>query len=71
VPETLRSGEWLAIGLTQVGLSFALDAYSLPMATLVALIAWIALRFSATYLHRERPSRASSSACACFSPACC
>jgi len=53
VPETLRAGEWLAIGLTPVGLSLALDAYSLPAATLVTLIACIALRFSATYLHRE------------------
>jgi NADH:ubiquinone oxidoreductase subunit 5 (subunit L)/multisubunit Na+/H+ antiporter MnhA subunit len=43
-----------AIGAVPVRLSFMLDAYSLPMATLVALIAWIALRFSATYLHRER-----------------
>jgi NADH:ubiquinone oxidoreductase subunit 5 (subunit L)/multisubunit Na+/H+ antiporter MnhA subunit len=54
VPDTLRAGEWLAIGQTSVGLSFALDAYSLPMATLVTLIAWIGLRFSATNLHRER-----------------
>jgi hypothetical protein len=39
------SGEWLRIGAVPVRLSFMLDAYSLPMATLVALIAWIALRF--------------------------
>ncbi|WP_313952797.1 proton-conducting transporter membrane subunit, partial [Accumulibacter sp.] len=53
LPEPLLFGNWLAIGTTPVGLSFALDACSLPMATLVALIAWIALRFSATNLHRE------------------
>jgi NADH:ubiquinone oxidoreductase subunit 5 (subunit L)/multisubunit Na+/H+ antiporter MnhA subunit len=46
-------GEWLRIGAVPVRLSFVLDAYSLPAATLVTLIAWIALRFSATYLHRE------------------
>ncbi|HPT50454.1 MAG TPA: proton-conducting transporter membrane subunit [Accumulibacter sp.] len=46
--------DWLHIGAVPVRLSFILDAYSLPIATLVALIAWIALRFSATYLHRER-----------------
>ncbi|MCP5227667.1 proton-conducting transporter membrane subunit [Accumulibacter sp.] len=54
VPESVRAGEWLAIDRVPVGLSFALDAVSLPMATLVTLIGWIALRFSATYLHRER-----------------
>jgi NADH:ubiquinone oxidoreductase subunit 5 (subunit L)/multisubunit Na+/H+ antiporter MnhA subunit len=42
-----------AIGAVPVRLSFVLDAYSLPAATLVTLIAWMALRFSATYLHRE------------------
>ncbi|WP_291993460.1 proton-conducting transporter membrane subunit [Candidatus Accumulibacter sp. ACC003] len=52
-PEPLRFGDWLAIGTTPVRLSFMLDAFSLPMATLVTLIAWLALRFSATYLHRE------------------
>ncbi|MBK7953879.1 MAG: hypothetical protein IPK02_07925 [Candidatus Accumulibacter sp.] len=53
LPEHLLFGEWLRIGAVPVRLSFTLDVYSLPMATLVALIAWIALRFSATYLHRE------------------
>ncbi|HRD93949.1 MAG TPA: proton-conducting transporter membrane subunit [Accumulibacter sp.] len=52
-PSPLAFGDWLAIGMTPVRVSFILDGYSLPMATLVALIAWIALRFSATYLHRE------------------
>ena len=31
---------WLAIGAVPVRLSFVLDAYSLPSATLVALITW-------------------------------
>ena len=53
LPERVAFAEWLRIGTVPVRLSFMLDAYSLPSATLVALIAWIALRFSATYLHRE------------------
>jgi formate hydrogenlyase subunit 3/multisubunit Na+/H+ antiporter MnhD subunit len=53
LPERVAFAEWLRIGAVPVRLSFMLDAYSLPSATLVALIAWIALRFSATYLHRE------------------
>jgi NADH:ubiquinone oxidoreductase subunit 5 (subunit L)/multisubunit Na+/H+ antiporter MnhA subunit len=51
--EPLVFGEWLRIGAIPVRLSFVLDAYSLPAATMVALVAWMALRFSATYLHRE------------------
>ncbi len=46
-------GDWLRIGAVPVRLSFILDAYSLPAATLVALIGWLTIRFSATYLHRE------------------
>jgi NADH:ubiquinone oxidoreductase subunit 5 (subunit L)/multisubunit Na+/H+ antiporter MnhA subunit len=53
VPDHLLFGEWLRIGALPARLSFVLDVYSLPAATLIALIAWIALRFSATYLHRE------------------
>jgi NADH:ubiquinone oxidoreductase subunit 5 (subunit L)/multisubunit Na+/H+ antiporter MnhA subunit len=53
VSEPLIFGEWLRIGAIPVRLSFVLDAYSLPAATLVALITWLALRFSTTYLHRE------------------
>ncbi|WP_300451676.1 proton-conducting transporter membrane subunit [Accumulibacter sp.] len=52
-PPGLAFGAWLRIGELPVRLSFSLDVWSLPAATLVALIAWIALRFSATYLHRE------------------
>jgi NADH:ubiquinone oxidoreductase subunit 5 (subunit L)/multisubunit Na+/H+ antiporter MnhA subunit len=71
LPGEVDYGEWLAIGAVPVRLSFVLDAYSLPSATLVTLITWMALRFSATYLHREAVLPASSSACACSSPACC
>ncbi|MEF8729388.1 MAG: proton-conducting transporter membrane subunit [Accumulibacter sp.] len=46
-------GDWLRIGAVPVRVSFVLDAYSLPAATLVALICCITIRFSATYLHRE------------------
>jgi NADH:ubiquinone oxidoreductase subunit 5 (subunit L)/multisubunit Na+/H+ antiporter MnhA subunit len=46
-------GDWLRIGAVPVRLSFVLDAYSLPAATLVTLICWLTIRFSATYLHRE------------------
>lgn len=53
VPARQEFGDWLRIGAVPVRLSFIADAYSLPMATLVALIGWIALRFSANYLHRE------------------
>ncbi len=53
LPEQLVFGEWLRIGTVAVRLSFVADAYSLPAATLVTLIVWIAIRFSATYLHRE------------------
>jgi formate hydrogenlyase subunit 3/multisubunit Na+/H+ antiporter MnhD subunit len=53
LPEQVAFGDWLRIGSVPVRVSFIADAYSLPAATLVTLIAWIALRFSATYLHRE------------------
>ncbi|MEF8706154.1 MAG: proton-conducting transporter membrane subunit, partial [Candidatus Accumulibacter sp. UW27] len=53
LPGEVDYGEWLSIGAVPVRLSFVLDAYSLPSATLVTLITWMALRFSATYLHRE------------------
>ena len=43
-PTSVVAGEWLWIGAVPVRLSFVVDAWSLPMATLVALIAWIALR---------------------------
>lgn len=53
VPGQLRGADWLTVGGMPISLSFLLDATSLPIATLVALIGWVTLRFSATYLHRE------------------
>ncbi|MDS4015517.1 MAG: proton-conducting transporter membrane subunit [Candidatus Accumulibacter sp.] len=52
-PQHVLAGDWLRIGPVPVRLSFLLDAYSLPAATLVTLISTLTLRFSATYLHRE------------------
>jgi len=45
--------DWLRIGSVPVPCSFVADVWSLPAATLIALIGWIALRFSTSYLHRE------------------
>ncbi len=44
---------WFGNGNWQVNVSFLLDAVSLPLATLTALIGWLVMRFSANYLHRE------------------
>jgi NADH:ubiquinone oxidoreductase subunit 5 (subunit L)/multisubunit Na+/H+ antiporter MnhA subunit len=52
-PGYLVVGEWMALETVPVRLSFILDKLSLPVATLVAFIAWLVLRFSCTYLHRE------------------
>ena len=46
-------GEWMRVNTVPVHLSFMVDTTSLPVATLIALIGWIVLRFSTTYLHRE------------------
>ena len=46
-------GIWFAAAHWQGRISFLLDALSLPVATLTALIGWLVVRFSATYLHRE------------------
>jgi len=53
LPGQVRAGTWLESGAFIVALSFSLDRASLPLATLVAFIAWVTLRFSASYLHRE------------------
>lgn len=44
---------WFAAAHWQGNISFLLDALSLPVATLTALIGWLVVRFSAAYLHRE------------------
>lgn len=46
-------GDWMRVEKVPLRLSFILDRTSLPFATLVALIGWVSLRFSASYLHRE------------------
>lgn len=51
--ETWMFGDWLLLGTVPVRFSFILDAKSLPFACLLSLIAWLALRFSTSYLHRE------------------
>jgi NADH:ubiquinone oxidoreductase subunit 5 (subunit L)/multisubunit Na+/H+ antiporter MnhA subunit len=53
LPGYLVAGDWLVLSSVPVRLSFIVDATSLSVATLVALIGWIVLRFSTTYLHRE------------------
>ncbi len=44
---------WFAAAHWRGQISFLLDALSLPVATLSALIGWLVVRFSAAYLHRE------------------
>ena len=46
-------GTWFASGNWQGTVSFLLDPLALSVATLTALIGWLAMRFSANYLHRE------------------
>jgi NADH:ubiquinone oxidoreductase subunit 5 (subunit L)/multisubunit Na+/H+ antiporter MnhA subunit len=52
-PGQVVLGEWLAVGDYQVNISFTLDKLGLMMTTLVALIAFLTLRFSVNYMHRE------------------
>jgi NADH:ubiquinone oxidoreductase subunit 5 (subunit L)/multisubunit Na+/H+ antiporter MnhA subunit len=46
-------GRWLGSGSYQVLISFTLDPLGLAMATLVALLCLLAIRFSVNYMHRE------------------
>ena len=46
-------GVWFSGGHWAANISFLLDELSLTVATLVALIGWLVMRFSANYLHRE------------------
>lgn len=52
-PGQLVYGVWLESGTLQVAISFTLDGLGLAMATLVALLCLISLRFSVNYMHRE------------------
>ncbi|MCG6862217.1 MAG: hypothetical protein LJE70_13220 [Chromatiaceae bacterium] len=52
-PGQVRLGTWLASGEIEAAISFTLDPFALSLATLVALICLLTLRFSVNYLHRE------------------
>lgn len=53
VPGQVSVAEWLASGKVALNLSFVADGLALPVATLVAFVGVVALRFSQNYLHRE------------------
>jgi NADH:ubiquinone oxidoreductase subunit 5 (subunit L)/multisubunit Na+/H+ antiporter MnhA subunit len=53
LPDRVHIGAWFVSGRFEVPISFALDTLSLALGTLVALIAFLGLRFSVNYMHRE------------------
>jgi len=53
VPGQLVFGDWLNSGEYRVQVSFTLDRLGLSMATLVALLCMVTIRFSVDYMHRE------------------
>jgi formate hydrogenlyase subunit 3/multisubunit Na+/H+ antiporter MnhD subunit len=53
VPGHKVLGIWFASGKWQGTVSFLLDGLSLSISTVTALIAWLVMRFSSNYLHRE------------------
>lgn len=52
-PGQIVLGTWLASGKVSVPLSLGLDPLGLAMATLVAFVCLLTLRFSVHYMHRE------------------
>lgn len=52
-PGQIVSGAWFSSGRVRLDISFTLDTLGLAMATLVAFIAFLTLRFSVNYMHRE------------------
>jgi len=52
-PGRLIFGHWLVSGDYRIDITLMLDTLGLSMATLVALIAFLTLRFSVNYMHRE------------------
>lgn len=52
-PGSVSLGYWLVSGSFEVVASFMVDALALGIGSLVALIAFITLRFSVNYMHRE------------------
>ncbi len=53
LPGIVQVGNWLRVGEYHIDLAFMLDGFGLAVATLVALIAFLSIRFSINYLHRE------------------
>ncbi|MCU7914616.1 MAG: hypothetical protein KZQ65_01625 [Candidatus Thiodiazotropha sp. (ex Gloverina cf. vestifex)] len=53
LPGQLELGTWFRSGEYAVPISFTLDALGLSIASIVALIALLVIRFSANYMHRE------------------
>lgn len=53
LPDQLTLGVWLHSGDYTINLSFSLDGLSLMMATLIAVLSILVLRFSVNYMHRE------------------
>ncbi|MES9899184.1 MAG: proton-conducting transporter membrane subunit [Sedimenticola sp.] len=53
VPGQVDLGRWFASGDYQLRISFYLDLFGLVMASVVALISLLMLRFSVNYMHRE------------------
>src|SRR5512145_502841 len=52
-PGHIVFGRWLESGDYHINISLMLDTLGLAMGTLVALIAFLTLRFSVNYMHRE------------------
>ena len=52
-PGQIAFGSWLSSGDYEIRISFTLDKLGLSMATLVALLSLLTLRFSVNYMHRE------------------
>ena len=53
LPDHIVLGRWLSSGTYRINLSFSFDALSLTMASLVAVLSVLVLRFSVNYMHRE------------------
>jgi NADH:ubiquinone oxidoreductase subunit 2 (subunit N) len=54
VPGMRTVGWWFSGSKWDASFSYLMDAISLPIATVAALIGWLVTRFSANYLHREK-----------------
>jgi NADH:ubiquinone oxidoreductase subunit 5 (subunit L)/multisubunit Na+/H+ antiporter MnhA subunit len=52
-PGQVGLGTWLASGTFQIRLELRLDALALALATTVALVSLVVMRFSVRYMHRE------------------